>query len=386
MQKNKTEILIQKYLSHQLNEQEFEELKQWIEKDASHREIFVKLLSLHHVNNQLNLLHQFDKEGSWKSLQNRCNQSGSIYRRIVVYSSAAAIAILIGITSILYFNDRNLAPVIAQSEQSQQSPLSQNPETPKATWVQANLSVVPLYNSQREINGSRINNGEITFPQESNYPHKREPDAELLQNKIIVPKGSEYAIVLADGTKVKMNADSHINFPVQFGDTREVTLEGEAMFEVTHDEARPFIIKTHDHTIYVLGTTFNISAYPDEELSVTLIEGKLKVNAPSGEYYLLPGEHYSSAQSKVYKVDPEFYISWTEGAMEFDAMPFPLLIARLSRCYNVDIQIASKELETMKFTGVIFRNKPLDFALDIIHRVSDVKFEKKGETILVKKQ
>ena len=147
MQKNKTEILIQKYLSHQLNEQEFEELKQWIEKDASHREIFVKLLSLHHVNNQLNLLHQFDKEGSWKSLQNRCNQSGSIYRRIVVYSSAAAIAILIGITSILYFNDRNLAPVIAQSEQSQQSPLSQNPETPKATWVQANQSVVPLYNS-----------------------------------------------------------------------------------------------------------------------------------------------------------------------------------------------------------------------------------------------
>lgn len=386
MQKNKTEILIQKYLSHQLNEQEFEELKQWIEKDASHREFFVKLLSLHHVNNQLNLLHQFDKEGSWKSLQNRCNQSGSIYRRIVVYSSAAAIAILIGITSILYFNDRNLAPVIAQSEQSQQSPLSQNPETPKATWVQANQSVVPLYNSQREINESRINNGEITFPQESNYPHKPEPDAELLQNKIIVPKGSEYAIVLADGTKVKMNADSHINFPVQFGDTREVTLEGEAMFEVTHDEARPFIIKTHDHTIYVLGTTFNISAYPDEELSVTLIEGKLKVNAPSGEYYLLPGEHYSSAQSKVYKVDPEFYISWTEGAMEFDAMPFPLLIARLSRCYNVDIQIASKELETMKFTGVIFRNKPLDFALDIIHRVSDVKFEKKGETILVKKQ
>ena len=199
-------------------------------------------------------------------------------------------------------------------------------------------------------------------------------------------KKVEYAIVLADGTKVKMNADSHIDFPVQFGDTREVTLEGEAMFEVTHDEARPFIIKTHDHAIYVLGTTFNISAYPDEELSVTLIEGKLKVNAPSGEYYLLPGEHYSSAQSKVYKVDPEFYISWTEGAMEFDAMPFPLLIARLSRCYNVDIQIASKELETMKFTGVIFRNKPLDFALDIIHRVSDVKFEKKGETILVKKQ
>lgn len=80
---------------------------------------------------------------------------------------------------------------------------SQNTETPKATWVQANHSVVPLYENQREINGSHINNGEIIFPQESDSPHKPKLDTELLQNKIIVPKGSEYAIVLADGTKVK---------------------------------------------------------------------------------------------------------------------------------------------------------------------------------------
>lgn len=70
MQKSKTETLIQKYLSHQLNEQEFKELKQWIEEDASHKEIFVKLLSLRHVNNQLNLLQQFDKEASWEAIQN----------------------------------------------------------------------------------------------------------------------------------------------------------------------------------------------------------------------------------------------------------------------------------------------------------------------------
>lgn len=385
MQKSKTETLIQKYLSHQLNEQEFEELKQWLAEDPSHRETFVKLLSLRHVNHQLNLLHQFDKEASWEAIQNRCSRNHTIRRRITIYSSAAVMAVLVGIASVLYFNHRNTTSTVAQIEQPQPS---SSPITaiPKATWIQANQSVVPLYQNQKEINGSQINNGIIIFPQENDYPRKTETDAELLQNKIIVPKGSEYAIVLADGSKVKMNADSHIDFPVQFGDTRKVTLEGEAMFEVTHDETRPFIIKAHDHAIYVLGTTFNISAYPGEELSVTLIEGKLKVAAPSGEYYLLPGEHYSSAQSKVAKVDTEFYTSWTSGSMEFDAMPFPLLIARLSRCYNVDIQIASKELETMKFTGVIFRNKPLDFALDIIHRVSDVQFEKKGKTILVKKQ
>ena len=118
MQKSKTETLIQKYLSHQLNEQEFKELKQWIEEDASHKEIFVKLLSLRHVNNQLNLLQQFDKEASWEAIQKRCKQPHSIRYRVAIYSSAAAIAVIIGIASILYFNNRNLTPAITQSEQS----------------------------------------------------------------------------------------------------------------------------------------------------------------------------------------------------------------------------------------------------------------------------
>ena len=157
MQKSKTETLIQKYLSHQLNEQEFKELKQWIEEDASHKEIFVKLLSLRHVNNQLNLLQQFDKEASWEAIQKRCKQPHSIRYRVAIYSSAAAIAVIIGIASILYFNNRNLTPAITQSEQSS---LPQNTQTPKATWVQANQSVIPLYENQREINGSYINNGE----------------------------------------------------------------------------------------------------------------------------------------------------------------------------------------------------------------------------------
>ena len=90
---------IQKYLSHQLNEQEFKELKQWIEEDASHKEIFVKLLSLRHVNNQLNLLQQFDKEASWEAIQKRCKQPHSIRYRVAIYSSAAAIAVIIGIAS-----------------------------------------------------------------------------------------------------------------------------------------------------------------------------------------------------------------------------------------------------------------------------------------------
>lgn len=387
MQKSKIETLIQKYLSNRLNEQEFEELKQWLEEDASHKETFVKLLSLRHVNNQLALLRRFDKEGSWEALQKRCKQKRTLRRHVAMYASAAAVAALMGIASFLYFNNHSTSQRPVASNETAQADISTISNTPKATLVLANQPEIELSQHHQEINDMHISNGQIVFPQEDGQTNK--PVAlndHLLQNQIKVPKGSEYSIVLSDGTKVKLNADSHLDFPVQFGEVREVKLEGEAFFEVTHDERRPFIVKANHHAIHVLGTTFNVTAYPDEGTSVTLVSGKVKVVSPSGEYYLSDEEQYVSSSAQVNKVDAGFYTSWTTGSMEFDAMPFPMLVNKLSRCYNVEFKIASKELETMKFTGVIFRNKPLDFTLDIIHRVSDVQFERKGRVILIKKQ
>lgn len=386
MQKSRTEILIQKYLHHQLNEQEFEELKQWIEEDASHKEMLVKLLSLRHITNQLNLLDHFDKEATWKSILKRCNHNRRM-RRIRIYSSAATLAIIMGISSILYFSNHITSNQLLTYTDTIQTKAFKNNEEARATLVLADRSEVQLYLNQQEINGSHISDGQIIFPKDdARHTDSVLIDTQVLQNQIKVPRGSEYSVVLSDGTKVTLNADSHLDFPVQFSEVREVTLEGEAFFEVTHDEKRPFIVKTHNHSIYVLGTTFNVTAYPDEELLITLVNGKIKIAAPTGEYILVPHEQYSSHTTSISKVDPELFTSWSTGTMEFDAMPLPALLAKLSRCYNVDLKLASKELENRKFTGIIFRNKPLSFALDILHRVSDVKFEKDGESILVKKQ
>ena len=301
MQKSKTKTLIQKYLSHQLNEQEFEELKQWIEKDASHRDIFVKLLSLHHVNNQLNLLHQFDKEASWKAIQKCYRQSHSIHYRIVIYSSAAVIAVIIGITSILYFRHQESSSLITENNITKIDKYNIVP-SPRATLVLADQSEIKLYSNHQEINGSHINNEEIIYPQE-NRKETDQPvlDTILLQNQLKVPRGSEYSIVLSDGTKVKLNADSHLDFPVQFTNIREVTLQGEAFFDVIHEPQRPFIVKANDHVVYVLGTTFNVTAYPGEDVSITLVSGKIKVTSPTGEYTMTPNEHYSSQTSLISK-------------------------------------------------------------------------------------
>lgn len=386
MEDSKIETLIHKYLSHELNGQEFEELKLWVEEDASHKEIFVKLLSLHHVNVQIYLLQHFDKEASWENLLRRCKGNRRA-KRIRMYSAAATLAIIMGISSLLYFNWHEMSDALSMESgvNSTENPITD--EKPRAILVLSDRSEVPLYLNRQEINGSYISNGQIIFPAKAvSFHDSISIDENILQNQVKVPRGSDYSVVLSDGTKVTLNADSHLDFPIRFADRREVYLQGEAVFEVTRDENRPFLIRANDHTICVLGTTFNVTAYPDEDVFVTLVTGKIKVTAPQGEYLLLPGEQYSSRTASVSRVDTRLSTSWTTGIMEFDAMPLPDLLAKLSRYYDVDLRLASEELENLKFTGTLYRNKPLSFALDILHRVSDVKFEKDGKTILVKKQ
>lgn len=385
MQNSRIETLIQKYLNRKLNEREFEELKQWLEEDDSHKKLFVKLLSLRNVTNQLNLLDQFNKESSWEAIRKRCNRNRQI-RRKVIYSSAAMAAMIIGISSVLYFKANPIAERLGARNNTVITEISNDADIPRATLILADRSEVQLYSNQKEINGSHISNGQIVFPKEDLRKDSVSINSQLLQNQIKVPRGSEYAVVLADGTKVRLNADSYLDFPVQFSDVREVRLQGEALFEVTHDEKRPFVVRTDNHAIYVLGTIFNVSAYPDEDVWVTLVDGRIKVSTPTGEYILAPHQQYSSRNDSISNVSPEVFTSWTTGTMEFDAMPLPDLLAKLSRYYNVNLKLASGELKDLKFTGSIFRNKPLSFALEILHRVSDVRFEKDGETILVKKQ
>lgn len=385
MQNSKIETLIQKYLDRKLNEQEFEELKQWLEEDASHKKLLVKLLSLRNVTNQLDLLARFDKGSSWEAIRKRCNRDRQI-RRKVIYLPAAMAAMIIGISSILYFNDNPTVEHLVTRNNTVITEISNDDDIPKATLILADRSEVQLYFNQKEINGSHISNGQIIFPKEDLGKDSVSINSRLLQNQIKVPRGSEYAVVLPDGTKVRLNAGSHLDFPVRFSDVREGRLQGEALFEVTHDEKRPFVVRTDNHAIYVLGTIFNVSAYPDEDVWVTLVDGRIKVCTPTGEYILAPHQQYSSRNDSIGNVSPEVFTSWTTGTVEFDAMPLPDLLAKLSRYYNVDLKLASGELKDLKFTGTIFKNKPLGFALDIIHRVSDVRFEKDGETILVKKQ
>lgn len=161
------------------------------------------------------------------------------------------------------------------------------------------------------------------------------------------------SITLADGSRIQMNAQSTLSFPERFtGDTREIALTGEAYFEVAKDPSRPFIITTADVTTTVVGTAFNIHAYAQEDIDVTVTEGKVKVahlvtNVRGGKEQLIlqPGEQalFSMQDSSLskQKVDVAYYTNWQLAEFNFDLIPFNQVLQVLARAYHTKIDVTT---------------------------------------------
>lgn len=175
----------------------------------------------------------------------------------------------------------------------------------------------------------------------------KEPQFADTYTEITVPYGERSQVTLYDGTKVWMNSGTTLKFPVIFNQNqRKVTIEGEAFFDVAKDEKNPFVVHANQVEIKVLGTRFNVCAYPDEnQLYATLEEGTIEAkNGFSKErVQLKPGEQLAlNLQTKkmaVNRVDTELYTSWKENLLRFQDAPFSEVITKMERWYDVDIEI-----------------------------------------------
>lgn len=177
---------------------------------------------------------------------------------------------------------------------------------------------------------------------------------------ISVPKASKSEIMLPDGSKIWLNNNSKLIYPRKFnGQERKVELIGEAYFEIKKNYKVPFIVKTSDISIKVLGTKFNVSAYPNEKvIETTLISGKVTVNSnenPEIEHTLNPGESISfdkiSNKSTISRVDTRFYTYWMKGEFSFKDEKFENLAKRIERIYNVEITFDNPKIKEKTYTG-----------------------------------
>ena len=217
--------------------------------------------------------------------------------------------------------------------------------------------------------------------------------AKVMYNTVSIPRGGEYRLELADGTKVWLNAATELRFPVNFtGDMREVYLKGEAYFQVKRDEKHPFIVHTSMGAVEVLGTSFNVRDYGDEREVVTTLEtGKVMyVSGNTREKVTLnPGYQVLEKESspvEVRKVDPLQYTGWREGKYVFEDVALEDIMRTLCRWYDIDVVYANPAVKKFHFTGDLERYESISIFLSFIETGGDVKFKTEGKTIIIDKK
>ena len=215
---------------------------------------------------------------------------------------------------------------------------------------------------------------------------------DITMHSLYVPRGSEFQLVLADGTRVYLNSGTRLDYPTGFGsENRSVTLDGEAFFDVVSDTGRPFIVRTPGMDITVTGTLFNIMSYAGEPAEATLVEGRVSVAA--GEHPtidLFPGQQAridtNDKMPEVRQVNVNDFTSWTRGVFTFRDMHLRDLAMRLERWYDVEISFVDPAIADMRFTGAIEKDKPLENLLVLVEKSAGIDFiEQQGKIILKKK-
>lgn len=203
-----------------------------------------------------------------------------------------------------------------------------------------------------------------------------------------IVRGAEYKLTLEDGTKLFLNSASNVRFPEKFGpESREIEISGEVYLEVARDTRRPFIIKTDDFSVEVLGTTFGIRNYADEiRKTVTLVHGKVRVEYEGECTELTPGYQVLLYDGQLIKqkADMERELAWINGIFVFENEPLEEVLSGLSRWYDVHFEFEEPLLKEEPFTGRMGRDIGIDEILRLIERVNVVEFHRTEKQYIVK--
>lgn len=320
---------------------------------------------------------RFDARGAYRQFAARTRRR-HISRRLQI---AAAVLLLLGLGNLVYYYSQLAGPEL----------LAVSPEIvpgeSKATITLANGEKVELENLARELqetDGTLLSSGagELVYKESG-------ADGELIYNTIDIPRGGEFRLVLSDGTKVWLNSDSQLKYPVQFnGDMREVYLKGEAYFEVAHNARKAFVVSTSKGDIRVLGTSFNVRDYRDENKVVTTLEaGQVRYISPGrGEIDLIPGymlEDGAGSPLIPRKVNTEEYTGWKDGKYIFDDVSVEEIMTTLERWYDVTVVYENNQVRKLHFTGDLERYATINTILNFMETGGDVRFRIDGKTIIV---
>ncbi|WP_437919992.1 FecR family protein [Sphingobacterium sp. LRF_L2] len=372
-------VLWQKYTAKEIDKQEFDRLLELIRDPDKEYEVKSLIYLMLSADADEPVAFDVDKvlartdAGIGKIGARRKNIG--LYRRMMPY--AAAILLLGGLVTFLGYqwhqNKDSSAKRFIQADVA--------PGGNKATLTVAGKSYV-LSEKHNRIK----TDGNVLLYQDGTAITDRQMESAVAE--IATPRGGQYRITLPDGTNVIVNAATKLRYPLHFEkDKREVTLEGEAYFEVAHEADRPFYVKTEKQNIKVLGTKFNMSTYAKEPSVTTLIAGSVEVTSPlSGEVKrLLPGQQavLTKGAFDIKHVNTKDYIAWTQDIFSFNNMLLSDILKHLERWYDVEVVFAPS-FKDRRFFAEIPRDRMLSISLAALASYGEVTFEQQGRRIIVK--
>ncbi|MEG1648389.1 MAG: FecR domain-containing protein, partial [Rikenellaceae bacterium] len=297
-----------------------------------------------------------------------------------LYAKISTIAaILICAVALTIYTINSTTPVsteidyltIAQNSKSVSKEVTINLDNSSSIEVQNNATI------EHSKNGKTTINEKILEEQQSS-------DKSHI-SQIIVPKSKRAEVILSDGSKVTLNSDSRIIYKTNFGsDLREVYIEGEAFLDVAKDNGRPFIVKTKNFKVNVTGTRFNVTSYDNDNASrVVLVSGKVNVDVVGKpKMFIAPGQMFQldKQNSTIENVDTYKYICWIDKLMIFENQPLGEVAARVSRFYNIDIEI-EKSHSSMIINGKLDLKDDASDVVNTLSIISKLKATKLNNTI-----
>ena len=375
-----------------LSDEERYKLESWVNSEKSRQLLLQNLQNAKELSKRNDIIARINLDQEWNRLQMAIKEKPKVRRlfwaNFLKYTAIIILPLLIGIYLVLQV--KNQSDFIADVS------VEIKPGVKKAQLVLSNGEKVEL--GEENLNLSRLESG-VQIENKNkvlNYETIGRLKGELRYNYLLIGRGEEYQLTFSDGTKVWLNSESKLKYPTQFANNiREVELEGEGYFEVSKNKNTPFVVKTEQMNIEVLGTSFNISAYQDDkQMKATLVEGSVRILPNYGTEVpkiIKPDEQaiFNTATNKVEikKVDAQAYGRWREGVFAFDEDSLEEIMIKLSRWYKIRVFYQDADVRNYQFSGKLPKFESCNEILEMIEKTTNVQFEiKNRENVIVSKR
>lgn len=369
-----------------LSKAETEKLNQWINEHQDHYHLYEKLRK----QAPTDVIQNYKNIDIERGLQIYYQRHTLKSRHLPVrwMTAAAAGLILISVGTLLFFKSPSAPPFAEHLQPGSSKALlilsdgtvKELEQTPKTDTI--HIEGISVLNSGNEIQYTSVQYNSDTLSLNT-----------AAYNTLKIPTGGEYTLILADSTQIWLNSQTTLRYPVKFtGNERTVYLEGEAYFKVRHNEQRPFYVRTKDQVnIQVLGTSFNVRAYGDEQEIETVLEhGSVRMWRDKDHITLVPGVKatYNKNNDKftAQYINTELYTAWHKGHYVFEEETIENILNKLSRWYDIQVFFADPAVRNMIFSGSIRKYDTIQQLLNAIEATGGIRFRVNGNTITVSSQ